>query len=272
MDSLWARAVVPSMPGVRAALFSTVMIAALVLAAAPAGAQGNFEIQVYGAETTAPGKTMVELHSNSALQGTTGATDGIRPTQDAVHETLEITHGWTHWFETGFYIFTSIQQDQGWEWVGNHVRPKIRVPEEWGWPVGLALSVEVGYQRPQYQADTWTVEIRPIIDTQIGPWYLAFNPVLEQSLKGPGTKTGMEFSPAAKIGYDLTKAVSPGIEYYSGLGPIGSFLPASQQQQQIFAVVDLNLDPKWEINLGIGVGLTTATDGLIIKSIIGRRF
>jgi hypothetical protein len=28
----------------------------------------------------------------------------------------------------------------------------------------------------------------------------------------------------------------------------------------------------WEIDLGIGVGLTTATDGLIIKSIIGRRF
>jgi hypothetical protein len=37
-------------------------------------------------------------------------------------------------------------------------------------------------------------------------------------------------------------------------------------------VVDLNLDPTWEINLGIGVGLTKATDGLIIKSIIGRRF
>jgi hypothetical protein len=35
MDSLWATAVVPSMPGVRAALLSAVMIAALVLAAAP---------------------------------------------------------------------------------------------------------------------------------------------------------------------------------------------------------------------------------------------
>jgi hypothetical protein len=84
---------------------------------------------VYGAETTAPGKTMVELHSNSAPQGTTRATNGVRPTQDAVQERLAITHGWMHWFETGFYIFTSIQQDQGWEWVGNHVHPKIRVPE-----------------------------------------------------------------------------------------------------------------------------------------------
>ncbi len=72
------------MPGVGAPLLSTVMIAALMLAAVPTRAQGNFEIQVYGAETTAPGKTMVELHSNSALQGTTEATD-VRGKRKWVH-------------------------------------------------------------------------------------------------------------------------------------------------------------------------------------------
>jgi len=34
-------------------------------------AQGNFEIQVYGSETVAPGQTMIELHSNIAIKGTT---------------------------------------------------------------------------------------------------------------------------------------------------------------------------------------------------------
>jgi len=66
--------------------------------------------------------------------------------------------------------------------------------------------------------------------------------------------------------------VSPGIEYYGTLGPVGSFLPASQQQQQLYGVVDLNVDPRWEINFGVGAGLTRATDGLIIKMILGRRF
>jgi hypothetical protein len=37
-------------------------------------------------------------------------------------------------------------------------------------------------------------------------------------------------------------------------------------------VVDLNVDPRWEINFGVGGGLTRATDGLIIKMILGRRF
>jgi hypothetical protein len=256
----------------RGALLSVAIAVSVALAAAPACAQGNFEIQVYGSETIAPGGTMVELHSNSALRGTTGETDSIRPTQYAVHETLEITHGFTSWFETGLYLFTSIQPDRGWEWAGSHIRPRIRVPEEWRWPVGLSLSVEIGYQRPEYQADTWTIEIRPIIDKQIGPLYVSFNPVLDQSLKGPGTKTGIEFSPQLKIGYDLTRIASAGIEYYGGLGPIGHFASASQQQHMLFAVVDLNVDPKWEINFGVGVGLTGATDGLIVKTIIGRRF
>jgi hypothetical protein len=215
---------------------------------------------------------MFELHSNSALRGTTSETDGVRPTQHAVHETLEITHGWTPWFETGLYIFTSIQPDQGWEWVGNHVRPRLRVPQEWGWPVGLGLSIEIGYQRREYSTDTWTMEIRPIIDKQIGPWYLAFNPVLDQSLKGNSTKTGIEFSPAAKVGYDLTKIVSPGLEYYGGVGPLTNFNAMRHQQQLLFAVVDLNLDPKWEFNFGVGMGLTHDSNGVILKLILGRRF
>jgi len=260
------------MTGQPAALRRLGLVAALALLPAHAAAQGNFEIQVYPSETVPAGRTMLELHSNSAILGSTQTDDGTRPTQHAVHETLEITHGWTSWFETGFYLFTSIQPDDGWEWVGNHVRPRVRVPEDWHWAVGLSLSVEIGYQRREYSTDTWTMEIRPIIDKQIGPWYLAVNPVFDQTLKGEGTKTGIEFSPSAKIGFDLTKVVSPGIEYYGNLGPVGDINDARHQQHQVFTVVDLNVDPGWELNFGVGVGLTHATDRLTLKMILGRRF
>jgi hypothetical protein len=140
-------------------------------------AQGNFEMQVYGSETVEPGKTMFELHSNSAIKGTTTKEDGVFPTQHAVHETIEITHGFTPWFETGFYLFTSIQPEAGWKWVGDHIRPRVRAPEGWHLPVGLSLSTEIGYQQRAFSTDTWTLEIRPIIDKQWGPWYASFNPV-----------------------------------------------------------------------------------------------
>ena len=47
---------------------------------------------------------------------------------------------------------------------------------------------------------------------------------------------------------------------------------AWDQQQQIFAVTDLNVSPKWEFNIGVGVGSTAPTDHLIVKAILGRRF
>jgi hypothetical protein len=242
------------------------------VAARPAAAQENFEIQVYGSETMAPGTTMIELHSNVAAQGTTKTTDHVLRTEGAFHETLELTHGWTPWFETGFYVFTSIQPDTTWEWVGSHIRPRVRAPESWELPVGLSLSAEVGYQRRAFSPDAWSLELRPIIDRQLGAWYVALNPTLERAIQGEGTKNGFEFSPAAKVSYSVTPKVAVGLEYYGALGPVTHFDRRRDQQHQLFPVIDLDLGPKWEFNLGVGFGLTPSTDRLIVKMILGYRF
>lgn len=247
-------------------------IVAVFAAATPASAQDNYEIQVYGVDTVAPHHTMVELHSNFTFDGSKTFADGLNPTNHALHETVEITHGWNDWFETGFYIFTSERSGDGIDWVGDHIRPRARVPEKWHWPVGVSLSAEFGYQRRRFSADTWTLEIRPIIDKTMGKWYLSFNPTLDRSFHGPGVNQGLVFSPNFKFSYDLTPKIAAGLEYYGSLGPITGFDPVSQQQQQIFPAIDLNIAPQWEINFGLGVGLTGATDHLIGKMILGYRF
>ena len=245
----------------------------MVMCISPAArAQDNYEIQVYGADTVDPGKTMVEFHSNFTVDGSKTMVNGVYPTEDAFHETLEITHGWNTWFETGFYTFTSITPVAGWQYVGTHIRPRVRVPEKYHWPVGVSLSAEFGYQRRVFSEDTWTLELRPIVDQKIGPWYWAFNPTFDRSFVGLNSHRGFEFSPNLKLSYDITKKVSAGFEYYGSLGPVGNFDPIGAQMQQIFPVIDLNLSPKWEINFGVGVGVTAGTDHLIVKTIIGYRF
>src|SRR5580698_354313 len=104
---------------------------ALIPFAGLAHAQGNYEIQVYGSETQDPGTTMVELHSNFTIEGSKGITDGVLGTEHQLHETVEITQGLNSWSELGFYIFTSAQPGQGWQWVGDHIRPRVRVPDAW---------------------------------------------------------------------------------------------------------------------------------------------
>src|ERR1700751_4917874 len=117
-------------------------------------AKDNYEIQVYGADTVAPRTTMVELHSNFTVDGSKAAPgsiyapDGTYPTTHAQHETVEITQGLTKWSELGFYLFTSIGPNgQGWQWVGDHIRPRVRAPDSWHWPVGVSISNELGAER-----------------------------------------------------------------------------------------------------------------------------
>src|ERR1700710_2350762 len=162
----------------------------LMLAYCSVGAQDNYEIQVYGSETVEKGRTMVELHSNYTANGFTGVVDGQLPDNHEEHETIEITHGWTPWFETGFYIFNSIGSDGRTAYVGSHIRPRVAAPENWKWPVGVSISTEFGFQKSAFSANTATLEIRPIVDKKWGGWYFSINPTLEKSFAGPDVNSG----------------------------------------------------------------------------------
>jgi hypothetical protein len=115
-----------------------------------------------------------------------------------------------------FYIFTSIQPDgagNGWATI----RPRVRIPSR-ALAGGREFVDEFGYQRRDFSPDTWTWEIRPIVDKKIGRWYLSFNPTLERSLHGENVNRGVEFSPNAKVSFDFTKRISGGLEYYAAYG------------------------------------------------------
>jgi hypothetical protein len=243
-----------------------------------ARAQNNYEIQVYGSDTVAPQSTMVELHSNfsatgvKALPGSVYGPDDLYPTNHQERETVEITTGINDWSEVGFYIFTAEQTGKGVQWVGDHIRPRVRVPDQWHWPVGVSLSTEFGYQRRAFSTDTWTIELRPIIDKQLGRWYLATNLAVDRSFHGLSVPQGVTFAPAGKVGYDFSRVVSAGIEYYADYGQLFDVDSLHNQQQQLFVVSDLNVSPQWEINFGVGIGPTGGTDHLIFKGILGRHF
>ena len=93
-----------------------IKISLLALSLAPlaaVSAQANYEIQVYPSETADKNTTFFELHSNFTGSGSTGAcafstlSPCMYPTDHQLHETVEITHGFSDIFEVGFYFFTS---------------------------------------------------------------------------------------------------------------------------------------------------------------------
>ncbi len=234
-------------------------------------AQENYEIQVYSSPTMSKGQTIFELHSNFTFNGEKDMVKGVTPSYHSLHETVEITHGITDNFELGFYLFTNYTPNHGWKIIGTHIRPRIAAPAKWNLPVGLSLSAEIGWQSKEYSVETSSLEIRPIIDKTFGKLYLSLNPVLGICLKGIDQSSAPAFAPNFKASYGVTPKVSLGAEYYGDLGPINDFEKLPEQNHAIFLVADLYLDPKWEINFGPGFGLTDATDGLVMKLLVGRR-
>jgi len=95
----------------------------------------------------------------------------------------------------------------------------------------------------------------PIQGTNDAPGTQTVTASLQVLPYGSGAATGLQYQ------------VRPPILYV-----VGDINDARHQQHQVFTVVDLNVDPRWELNFGVGVGLTHATDRLTLKMILGRRF
>lgn len=233
--------------------------------------QENYEIQVYGSPTMTKGQTIFELHSNFTAQGGKDIVKGVLPSWHSWHETIEITHGITNNFELGFYLFTNYTPQHGFKVIGSHIRPRIAAPEKWKLPVGLSLSAEIGWQNQEYSAETFSMEIRPIIDKTIGKWYLCLNPTLGVAFQAIEKPSAPAFAPNIKVSYAASPKMSIGTEYYGDLGPLNQFDKLPEQNHALFLVADLYLNPMWEVNFGPGFGLTDATDGLVIKLLLGRR-
>jgi hypothetical protein len=234
-------------------------------------AQNNYEIQVYASQTQAMGSTMFELHSNYTFNGSTQPVNAVLPSNHSLHETVEITTGLTPVFETGVYLFTNYTPGYGYQVVGAHLRPRVMAPADWGIPFGLSLSVEIGYQKPAYADDTWSLEIRPIIDKQWGNFYASLNPTLGISLQSQYNNSVPTFEPNVKLSYAVFKNAAFGIEYYGDMGPVTQFDQGPQQNHALFIAYDLLNNVNWELNIGAGFGLTPATDPFVFKIITGRK-
>jgi hypothetical protein len=252
-----------------------IVLGAILVCAAAAGAsaQDLFEIQVYPYDTVEPGRTMLEFHTNFIPSGTKTTEDGVFANHQQFHVTMEVTHGFTKYFETGFYLETApYVPDHGAQFVGWHIRPRFSVPGIEGFPFKMSLSFEYAFNQKAFDPNEQTLEIRPIFERERGRLYLSINPSLSVAIKGPDAGTAPGFGPSGKVGWDFSKQLAAGVEYYSETGTVRHFGRLADQHHIIFGAADLTVSPDWEINFGLGRGLTGTSEHWIVKSIVGYRF
>jgi len=254
---------------------SIVILVALWIAGAAVGARAQdlFEIQVYPYQTVEPGRTMVELHNSFFPSGTKDVAPGEFPMHHQVHTTLEVTHGFTKYFECAGYLVTASHvPGYGGQFAGARIRPRFRLPESKNFFFNVSISFEVGFNQPEFEANTRTLEIRPIFEHEDGRFYLSINPDLSKALKGPDSGSGPEFEPGVKVAWKVSPIIAAGVEYYGATGPITDFEPLHEQRHMIFPTIDFEVSPDWELNFAVGRGLTGASEHWILKSIVGYKF
>jgi hypothetical protein len=250
------------------------IVATAAILAWPTNAWGGdpFEIQVYNGTTNEPGEFGLELHLNYWATGNRESTPPEVPLNGQFHATLEPSFGLTPFWEVGAYVQFAVQTDQGVAgWAGAKLRTKFVTPEYWDPHWRFGVNIEVSYLPKDYDASQWGSELRPIAAWHGPDWLVAVNPIFDQSLASPGASLGPAFAPCAKVARSIGP-VALGIEYYATFGPGTAFVPWAEESQQIFEVVDLVSVDRLEINAGVGEGLTQASQGVVLKAIVGYSF
>jgi hypothetical protein len=230
-----------------------------------------YEIQIYPVETTPQGQLQAELHSNTVSTATGSlAHQTLHPYQ--IHETLEASYGiWPH-LEVGQYLCTGRLDGGNYEYAGARTKLHFGAITSDTAFVQLGGNIELDYMRRAAEQNPLTLEIRPIVEKHIGRLLVVADFVFEKPFRGPGTHRGVTFQPSGEIEYQLGPWARPAIEYYGDMGALEK-LPGVQRQEH-FVVPTLNLDlvPQLEFNLGVGFGVTRASNGVFVKSIIGWSF
>ncbi len=236
-----------------------------LLAAGSASAQTD-EIQVYTAEIAEPGAADLTFHLNYAAAGRSTArfAGGIVP-DGALNGVAELAVGVAEWAELGLYlpVFT-VTRDGELLVDGVKLRALFVTPGAERRRVYCGVNLELSYNAPHWDPSRWTGEARFILGGRIGPVELTVNPILDTAFDGLGAIT---LAPAERLAWHLSDRWTVAIEHYASLGALRGLEPLADQSHAIFAVLDRDGAPA-SVEVGVGFGLTSQSDDLILKLIV----
>ncbi len=243
-----------------------ILLAAILLVATVGKALAIDEIQVYNAEIAKVGQWTLQLHLNYAINGRKQPDfpGGLIPHR-ALNGTPELAYGITEWWELGFYAPFAVDQNGTPYSNAGKIRHLFVIPNAAEREFFYGVNFEFSYAMPQFSDTKWNLEIRPIIGIRNGDYEFIVNPIVDV---GFGQNGDAVFAPAARFARKLNETLSVGVEYYTDLGPLKSFQPFNEQQHNIYGVIDFKIG-RFDINAGVGYGLTPGSDRLMAKMIIG---
>lgn len=228
------------------------------------------EIQVYLDDLRAPGQLGVDVHNNFAASGRSAPDyPGEQAPGKVYRLTPEFAYGLTKTTEFGFYLLSTRDLQGNLHGDGVKARIKYVAPHDLESGPFWGVNLEVGRSSRRVSETPWNTEIKGILGFRTDRWTLAINPNLDWSLShGGGPVTG---DVDLKANYAIDSKTQVGLESYNELGPLRHLSTSATNGRSVFAVVDKDFG-KFDLNAGLGRGLSQAADKWVIKIIVGTNF
>jgi hypothetical protein len=246
------------------------MLGGVVLfASMSAQALNYFELEVYPYNTAAKGEIELENRTTYSRRGTKeeetpGANKGL------TRSSFEVAYGVTDKSEVAAYVDYARPRDGEFDRVANRVRYRTRFYEKGELPVDLGLYAEMEF--PKRADNDAEFELRGILEKDFGKWTLDFNPMFEKVVRGVEAGAGWEFQYAASLIYRMNERWHPRLDLFGDFGLIRNFESKDQQKQLLSPAVDIKFGHGLYAGLGIGYGLTKATEQQVVRARIEWEF
>jgi len=250
---------------------SLALIASLLITPDAAAQVDPFEFEVYPYQTV--GKGMAEFESLNSFvpsghnHGDAGTSSGDFASHAMYRTAFEFTYGLSDKVEAAAYLNLAHPNADSFQYAGSKFRLRGSLFEQGELPVDFGWYLELEWHRTQqFDHSQLEIEFKPIIEKDLGRVEIDLNPFFEKAVfVGPNKNKGVEFGYAAGIYYDWMRSISPGLEFYGGIGLIDDTDPLHGQQHYIFPVLKGALPGGIEYSIGPGIGLTRGSDRVITK-------
>jgi hypothetical protein len=226
------------------------------------------EIQVYDGGLAEVGVFNLTVHNNFTPRGVkTPAFPGAVVSDRSLNGVPEWAYGVTNWFEAGLYLpLYSIDRHRGAVLDGFKLRTLFAVPNADKRAFFYGANFEFSFNAKYWDTTRFTSEIRPIIGWHLNPVDIIINPILDTAYDGV---KNLDFAPSIRVAYNVSPTSAVAVEEYADFGPLRQFNSPGDQSHQIYAVLDRS-GTFLDVEAGVGVGLTGASDKLTFKLILSR--
>ena len=223
------------------------------------------EIQVYDGGLAEPGKFNLTWHNNYTFKGSTEADE---PTGIPVNHTLngvtEWAYGVNKWLEVGLYLPLYSVGHGHTVMNGFKLRALVATPDAAQRMFFYGLGFEFSQNAKRWDSHQTSSEFRPIVGWHLGKWDVIFNPIFDTAYDG---FSKLDFAPSGRIAYNVSEKYAFAVEEYADFGEVSHFARGSDQSHQLFGVFNYT-GKKFEIETGLGFGLTRSADDLVGKFMV----